>query len=149
MVSKTRKQRQKTKAKLQANNGVLPPVIPAERKSIHLKKVRPNLKGKHKIRLGLESPDIYEGFDEKKGVLWKCQTCGRSSRVVGLCLTCQAGIQPKDHAGLNMNRDAAKKQIAKQVTDSKKSAGTAVLGSAAKKSKGVDAKKKLRFKKKR
>lgn len=148
MVSKTRKQRQKTKAKLQANNGVLPPVIPTARKSVHLKKTRPNMKGKQKIRLGLESADIYEGFEEKKGVTWKCQTCGRTSRVVGLCLTCQAGIQPKEHTGLNMNRDAVKKQIAKQVADTKVKHGSAVLGSAAKKSKGVDAKKKLRFKKK-
>ncbi|CUF19852.1 Hypothetical protein, putative [Bodo saltans] len=150
MVSKTRQQRQKKKAKMAANGGVLPQVIPTPKKSIHEKKTRPHMKGKDKIRLGLESPDIYEGFEDKKGVLWKCQTCGRSSRVVGFCLQCTSGVKAKSHAGLMMSRDGASEELKKQLQ--KVASGTmpsrAKLATTAKKDKDAGAKKKLRFKKK-
>lgn len=147
MVSKTRQQRQKNKRKVAANGGVMPQVVPSEKKSIHLKKTRPNMKGKHKIRLGMESADIYEGFEEKKGVLWKCQACGRLSRVVGYCLPCTSGIKPKAHSGLMMSRDGPqvlKKQLLKGAAD--QPVAKSKLASA-KKSKDSSAKK-LRFKKK-
>ncbi|CCW60290.1 unnamed protein product [Phytomonas sp. EM1] len=105
MVSKTRKQHQKRKDTLRLNGGVLPPVVPSEPKSVHLKKTRPKMKGKMKIRLGLECPtDIYTGFEDQKGVLWRCPTCSRECRVVGFCVSCATGVQPKKHSGTLMSR---------------------------------------------
>ncbi|KPA85017.1 hypothetical protein ABB37_01444 [Leptomonas pyrrhocoris] len=111
MVSKTRKQRQKKKVTLQANGGVMPTVVPSTPKSIHLKKTRPKMKGKNKIRLGLASPiDIYNGFDDRKGVLWTCPTCGKECRVVGFCVDCASGVKSKLHTGRLMSRTSAKKE---------------------------------------
>ncbi|XQJ29911.1 hypothetical protein NXY56_005974 [Leishmania guyanensis] len=110
MVSKTRKQRQKKKATMQANGGVLPLVVPSVPTSVHLKKTRPSMKGKMKIRLGLESPiDIYNGFDERKGVLWRCPSCGKECRVVGFCVDCASGVKSKTHTGQLMRRASTKK----------------------------------------
>jgi hypothetical protein len=94
MVSKTRRQTMKLKTKLEKNHGQMPAVTPTPRKSVHLKKVRPNMKGKHKIRMGHESPDIYEGF-EAKGVQWVCPTCQRKCRVMGFCVECASGKKHK------------------------------------------------------
>ncbi|CBZ29766.1 conserved hypothetical protein [Leishmania mexicana MHOM/GT/2001/U1103] len=113
MVSKTRKQRQKKKVAMQANGGVLPPVVPSVPKSVHLKKTRPNMKGKMKIRLGLESPiDIYSGFEERKGVLWRCPTCAKACRVLGFCVDCASGVKSKSHAGQLIGRASTKKEAA-------------------------------------
>ncbi|CAD2215969.1 hypothetical protein AGDE_00942 [Angomonas deanei] len=99
MVSKTHKQRQKKKEILQQNGGTLPAVVPSIPKSIHLKKTRPKMKGKKKIRLGLESPvDIYEGIEDKKGVAWTCPTCKRRGRVLGFCVVCATGKEIKKHS---------------------------------------------------
>eukprot|EP00658_Telonema_sp_P-2_P050557 TRINITY_DN38580_c0_g1_i1.p2 TRINITY_DN38580_c0_g1~~TRINITY_DN38580_c0_g1_i1.p2 ORF type:complete len:130 (+),score=51.65 TRINITY_DN38580_c0_g1_i1:122-511(+) len=47
---------------------------------------------KMKVRMGLECPiDIYEGFDEQKGVRWVCPTCHATCRVVGNCMACATG----------------------------------------------------------
>ena len=118
----------KLKAKLDNNHGLVPSVTPTPRKSIHLKKTRPNMKGKHKIRMGHESPDIYEGFDDVKGVKWVCPTCRRSCRVVGYCIDCASGKQHK-------RPDAATKVETKE--------------KLAKKAPLESAKKAMRFKKKR
>ncbi|EAN89586.1 hypothetical protein C3747_120g613c [Trypanosoma cruzi] len=105
MVSKTRRQRQRRKAVLEANDGVLPPVLPAVPKSVHLKKTRPKMKSKMKIRLGHESRvDIYEGFEDHKGVLWNCPNCQRECRVVGFCVDCATGTRSKTHTGVLMAR---------------------------------------------
>ncbi|KAK7198478.1 hypothetical protein NESM_000808100 [Novymonas esmeraldas] len=110
MVSKTRKQRQKKVATMQAHGGVLPPVVPCVPKSVHLKKTRPKMKGKMKVRLGLESPiDIYNGFDERRGVLWRCPGCSKDCRVVGFCVDCASGVKSKAHTGRLMGRASAKK----------------------------------------
>eukprot|EP00796_Vickermania_ingenoplastis_P002025 gene2025-1215_t len=107
MVSKTRKQRQKKSEALREHGGVLPAAVPSQPKSIHLKKTRPNMKGKKKIRLGLESPvDIYTGFEDRKGVLWRCPTCKKECRVVGYCVDCASGVKSKKHTGLLMSRSA-------------------------------------------
>mmetsp|Transcript_56786 Transcript_56786/g.65060 ORF Transcript_56786/g.65060 Transcript_56786/m.65060 type:complete len:153 (+) Transcript_56786:39-497(+) len=151
MVSKTRQQRQKNKAKLAANHGVMPAVVPSERKSVQLKKTRPNMKGKQKVRLGLESPiDIYEGFDEKKGVLWKCQVCGKTSRVVGFCLECSTGVKAKEHSGPMMSRDgaAASKRIASKVSGETGATKKSAASASGKKAPLQSTKKKLKFKKK-
>ncbi|KPI85890.1 hypothetical protein ABL78_5071 [Leptomonas seymouri] len=117
MVSKTRQQRQKKKATLQANGGVLPTVVPSVPKSIHLKKTRPKMKGKNKIRLGLESPiDIYNGFDDRKGVLWTCPTCGKECRVMGFCVDCASGVKSKTHTGRLMSRANSKKESSSATT---------------------------------
>ncbi|KAG5470779.1 hypothetical protein LSCM1_02029 [Leishmania martiniquensis] len=111
MVSKTRKQRQKKRANIQANGGTLPPVVPSVPKSVHLKKTRPHMKGKMKIRLGLESPiDIYNGFEERKGVLWRCPSCAKECRVVGFCVDCASGVKSKTHTGQLMGRASTKKE---------------------------------------
>ncbi|KAL7699637.1 hypothetical protein N2W54_005768 [Lotmaria passim] len=111
MVSKTRQQRQKKKATLQANGGVMPTIMPSVPKSVHLKKTRPKMKGKKKIRLGLESPiDIYSGFDDRKGVLWTCPTCGKECRVVGFCVDCASGVKSRTHTGRLMSRVRSKKE---------------------------------------
>jgi hypothetical protein len=98
----------------------------------------------------MESPDIYEGFDDKKGVLWKCQSCGRNSRVVGFCLQCTSGVKAKAHSGLMMSRDGVAEEVKKQLQ--KVASGTmpsrSKLATTAKKDKDDGAKKKLRFKKK-
>ncbi|KAG5494931.1 hypothetical protein JIQ42_02547 [Leishmania sp. Namibia] len=113
MVSKTRKQRQKKKATLRVNGGILPPVVPSVPKSVHLKKTRPHMKGKLKIRLGLESPvDIYNGFEERKGVLWRCPNCAKECRVVGFCVDCASGVKSKTHTGRLMGRASTKKESA-------------------------------------
>ncbi|CCW68441.1 unnamed protein product [Phytomonas sp. Hart1] len=105
MVSKTRKQHQKRKEALRVNGGVLPPVVPSKPKSILQKKTLPKMKGKMKIRLGLESPtDIYTGFEDQKGVLWRCTSCSRECRVVGFCVSCATGVRPKKHHGILMAR---------------------------------------------
>ncbi|CBH18729.1 uncharacterized protein TEOVI_000501100 [Trypanosoma equiperdum] len=118
MVSKTRRQRQKRKSAMDANGGVLPPVIPSERKSVHLKKTRPKMKGKMKIRLGHESPvDIYEGFEERKGVLWRCPTCTKECRVMGFCVDCASGRKSRVHTGVTMSRHStAKKEVSLPVS---------------------------------
>lgn len=93
MVSKTRKQMQKRKA-LILENGCRPTVTPSKPKSIHLKKTRPNMKGKKKIRLGLESPiDVYDHFEDRGGVKWRCPTCEKTCRVVGFCVDCATGVR--------------------------------------------------------
>ncbi|GET91709.1 hypothetical protein, conserved [Leishmania tarentolae] len=113
MVSKTRKQRQKKKATIQMNGGILPPVVPSVPKSVQLKKTRPNMKSKMKIRLGLECPvDIYNGFEERKGVLWRCPTCAKACRVVGFCVDCATGVKSKSHGGQLVERASAKKETA-------------------------------------
>lgn len=86
MPSKTRIQRQKKKAKLAA--GITAPTQLKKPKSIHEKKTLPNMKGKMKIRRGHQSADIYEGFENKKGVLWTCPTCEKTCHVVGYCAHC-------------------------------------------------------------
>lgn len=107
MVSKTRKQRQKKMTLLEENGGVLPIVTPSQPTSIHTKKTRPHLKSKQKIRLGLDSPvDIYEGFDDQKGVLWRCPKCQKECRVVGFCVDCATGVKSSIHSGLLMSRHA-------------------------------------------
>jgi hypothetical protein len=83
MVSKSRKQRQR----LIAAEGQAPQPV-SEKKSVHLKKVRQHVRHKHKIRLGMTSADIYEGFEDKAGVKWRCQTCGLEGRVIGFCSHC-------------------------------------------------------------
>ena len=85
MVSKSRKQRQK-----QVARGDEAPAPVTERKSVHLKSTRPHMRHKHKIRLGHTSADIYEGFEDKSGVQWRCQTCGKVGRVIGFCASCAA-----------------------------------------------------------
>ena len=111
MVSKTRKQKQKIKSKLASNDGVMPIVLPQIPKSIHDKKKRPNLKGKKKIRLGLESKDIYEGFDEVRGVAWVCPTCKKRCRVVGYCVECITGVRRQQHP---LQPSDGKKKVAKK-----------------------------------
>eukprot|EP00758_Cryptobia_borreli_P003098 Tbor_TRINITY_DN3525_c0_g1::TRINITY_DN3525_c0_g1_i1::g.2973::m.2973 len=91
MVSKTRKQRSIKGQKMAANGGVMPNVFPSPKKSIHEKKTRPKMKAKMKIRLGYESSDIYEGFEDQKGVNWQCPTCGVRCRTVGYCVDCATG----------------------------------------------------------
>lgn len=95
MVSKTRKQRQRIKAATAANGGTRPPARePNAKKSVHEKKTRPNMKRKLKWRLGLESADIYEGFEERcKGGVWTCPTCQAQCRVVGYCVDCATGVK--------------------------------------------------------
>jgi hypothetical protein len=88
MVSKSRKQRQVQKAKRAVGDNE--PQKISTGKSVHLKKVRPNMKGKMKIRMGHESSDIYEGFENSKQINWQCPTCGRVGRVVGFCISCEA-----------------------------------------------------------
>ncbi|RNF27540.1 uncharacterized protein Tco025E_00190 [Trypanosoma conorhini] len=113
MVSKTRRQRQRRKAVLEANDGVLPPVVPAVPKSVHLKNTRPKMKSKMKIRLGHESlVDIYEGFEDRKGVLWHCPKCQKECRVVGFCVDCATGIKSKTHTGVLMARNRTGKKAA-------------------------------------
>lgn len=120
MVSKTRKQRQKKNELLKEHGGVLPPVVPSQPKSIHLKKTRPNMKGKKKIRLGLESPiDIYSGFEDQRGVLWRCPKCSKECRVIGYCVDCASGVKSKKHVGVLMSRSATK------ITGAKKENGNA------------------------
>jgi hypothetical protein len=85
MPSKTRQQRQKKKA-----NVGKPPAPIKSRKSVHEKKVRPNMPHKQKIRLGMTSLDIYEGFEDKKGVNWVCPKCSTTCHVVGFCIKCSA-----------------------------------------------------------
>lgn len=92
MVSKTRKQRAKKQVAIAGNGGIAPaPTPPSQKKSVHLKKTRPNMKSKMKVRLGLESPDIYEGFEDQKGVRWVCPNCHAACRVVGFCAACATG----------------------------------------------------------
>ncbi len=86
MVSKTRKQAARDNAK--EARGETAPQPPTERKSVHEKKVRPNMKGKMKIRLGHESADIYSGFEDQKGVQWVCPECKTPRRTVGHCYKC-------------------------------------------------------------
>jgi hypothetical protein len=134
MVSKTRKQVMKLKAKLEQNHGLVPSVTPTPRKSVHLKKVRPNMKGKHKIRMGHESADIYEGFEEgSNAVKWVCPTCRRQCRVVGFCVECVSGKKHKRQAD----------------GTSSKTAAAAAKEKAAKKAPLASAKKPLKFKVKR
>jgi hypothetical protein len=85
MVSKSRKQSQKKLEK----QGQAPEAV-TERKSVHLKRTRPHMRHKHKIRLGHTSADIYEGFEDKNGVTWRCQTCGKSGHTIGFCTKCAA-----------------------------------------------------------
>ncbi len=87
MVSKSRRQRQKQITTAASGEAPQPAT---ERKSVHLKKVRPHMRHKHKIRLGHTSADVYEGFEDKLGVKWRCQTCGKLGRVIGFCATCAA-----------------------------------------------------------
>lgn len=120
MVSKTRKQRQHRSEVLRNNGGILPAVVPSQPKSVHLKKTRPNMKSKQKVRLGLDSPiDIYTGFEDQKGVLWKCPTCQHESRVVGYCLPCATGVKATEHKGMLMSRSGGSggvKKLAKKTT---------------------------------
>ena len=85
MPSKTRQQRQKKKA-----NAGKPPRPADTKKSIHEKKNRGNVNGKMKFRLGMTSLDIYEGFEDKKGVNWKCPKCSTVGHTVGFCIKCSA-----------------------------------------------------------
>ncbi len=85
MVSKSRKQAMRKQEK--QRSGEAPEAV-SERKSIHLKKTRPHMRHKHKIRLGHTSADIYEGFEDKSGVKWVCKTCGRVGHVIGFCSKC-------------------------------------------------------------
>jgi hypothetical protein len=92
MVAKSRKQNQKRKEKIRTGN--TEPQTVLKKRSIHEKKTRPNMKGKMKIRMGHESADIYTGFEDRKGVLWSCPTCGTQGRVLGFCVPCSTGAQP-------------------------------------------------------
>ena len=88
MVSKSRKQRQvKVHKRL---SGDTEPVPVSTGKSVHLKKTRPNMKRKMKVRMGHESADIYDGFENSKQIDWKCPHCARACRVVGFCVSCEA-----------------------------------------------------------
>ena len=80
MVSKSRKQRQVKQQKKMM--GETEPRQISTGKSVHLKKTRPNMKRKMKVRMGHESVDIYDGFENTKQVNWRCPTCGRTGRVV-------------------------------------------------------------------
>ncbi len=73
-----------------ANGGTLPTVEPLSKKPLDEKKTRPNMHSKHKIRMGMTSADIYEGFEErsKKGTQWTCPKCQKLCRTVGFCVTC-------------------------------------------------------------
>lgn len=107
MVSKTRKQRQKKATLLEENGGVLPLVTPSQPASIHTKKTRPHMKSKQKIRLGHDCPvNIYEGFEDHKGVLWRCPNCKKECRVVGFCVDCATGVKSSVHSGITMSRNA-------------------------------------------
>ncbi|KAG8340081.1 hypothetical protein ERJ75_001653900 [Trypanosoma vivax] len=111
MVSKTKRQRQRRKRVLEENGGVPPPVVPSERKHISLKKTRPRMKSKAKIRLGHECPiNIYDGFEERKGVLWRCPKCSKECRVVGFCVDCATGKKSRSHTGVTMSRSKVAKK---------------------------------------
>lgn len=109
MVSKSRKQRQKKIAK----QGEAPQPV-AERKSVHLKKVRPHMRHKHKIRMGHQSADIYEGFEDKAGVSWTCPSCGAKGHVIGFCSKCSHTIEtrPKKEKKSKKGQVAIKKRAA-------------------------------------
>lgn len=107
MVSKTRKQRQKKAVLLKENGGVLPLVVPSQPTSIHTKSTRPRMKSKQKIRLGHDCPvNIYDGFEDQKGVLWRCPKCQKECRVVGFCVDCASGVKSSVHTGITMSRNA-------------------------------------------
>lgn len=107
MVSKSRKQRQVKQQKKMMGETEPRPISTG--KSVHLKKVRPNMKGKMKVRMGHESLDIYEGFENTKQVNWTCPTCQRVGRVVGFCIQCEAakisvGGNNNNNAGVNSKK---------------------------------------------
>ena len=104
----------KKKEALQANGGVPPPVVPTPRKCVHEKKTRPNMKGKHKIRMGMQSADIYEGFEDKKGVAWTCPNCNKVCRTVGFCVACSISRSKRKEV------DAPPPQIAAAASNPKK-----------------------------
>jgi hypothetical protein len=126
MVSKSRKQRQVQKNKKLAGDNE--PRQISTGKSVHLKKVRPNMKSKMKIRMGHESSDIYDGFENSKQVNWRCPTCNQVGRVVGFCVQCEAAkiianeehqqqkkgnLVQSNHAGVRSNK-VAKTEIKKK-----------------------------------
>ena len=111
MVSKSRAQKQKKAAKIAEGNTA--PRVADEKKSIHLKKVRPKLQHKHKIRLGMTSADIYEGFEDRKGVDWKCPSCGHVGRTVNFCIKC-VSKQQSNKQETNPFAETAKKTAGKK-----------------------------------
>lgn len=140
MVSKSRHQRQKKKQKVASGN--TEPTQISTNKSVHLKKTRPNMKAKMKVRMGMESADIYEGFDEKKGVMWCCPTCGRTGRVTGFCVECETRkVAPQPSS--SSSATAQQKQQQKQDKSAVQAATTAAVkqGSKSTSSAGSKAKK--------
>ena len=104
MVSKSRKQRQVKQQKKMM--GETEPRQITTGKSVHLKKNRPNMKRKMKVRMGHESLDIYDGFENTKQVNWKCPNCGKIGRVVGFCIFCEAAkISPSGNTAANNNNN--------------------------------------------
>eukprot|EP00744_Colponema_vietnamica_P018609 GILI01026263.1.p1 GENE.GILI01026263.1~~GILI01026263.1.p1 ORF type:complete len:133 (-),score=36.57 GILI01026263.1:78-476(-) len=118
MVSKTRKQRQRIKSATAANGGSRPPAQePKKKKSVHEKKTRPAMKRKLKWRLGLESSDIYEGFEERsKGGIWVCPNCRAQCRVVGYCVDCATGVARTPAEQASQLKKAVAAVIAKKAT---------------------------------
>ena len=128
MVSKSRKQRQVKRAKRISGNTEPTPISTG--KSIHLKKVRPNMKGKMKIRLGHQSADIYEGFENSKQVNWSCPTCGTVCRVVGFCVKCEAGKvggRSRAGGGASASSHTLAKSIRQQLTEQARAQGKNLL----------------------
>ena len=120
MATKTRKQKMRRATAALANGGVVPTVTPTPRKSVHDKKTRPNMKARHKHRLGLESPDIYEGFEEKcaAGAQWVCPKCTTPGRVIGYCVRCQQeaiGETPKLKKAIDPKKVAGAKKFKKVI----------------------------------
>ena len=97
MVSKTRKTKMRKARKAASGDNTPRPADP--KKSIHLKRTRPHLQHKHKIRLGMTSTDIYEGFEDRDGVNWRCKKCGRLGRTVGFCVACSVETADGGAAG--------------------------------------------------
>lgn len=131
MVSKSRTQRQKHKRK-QAEGNTEPAQI-STKKSVHLKKTRPNMKGKMKIRMGHESADIYDNFEDSKQINWTCPTCNRVGRVFGFCVQCEAA----KIGGQQQQQQAKQQQTAastKKATPSSAKAATAAAASSVLKS---------------
>lgn len=151
MVSKTMKQRQKKLLKMKQNGGTMPPPpVPQAKKPVDQKKSRPNWKGKMKIRYGMTSSDVYEGFEDLSGVQWRCPQCGKLCRVVGFCADCASGVASPHSvsATLANKRKAARKAASKSsllAGKEKKQRGSLAAAAAA----AVDAKErtgKMKFK---
>lgn len=118
MVSKTKRQRSQDAIK--RSLGIVGALPPMPKKSIHEKKVRPNMKGKHKIRLGHQSADIYEGFDAKLPQSLQCRDCHRVIRTIGFCAFCSVAAKASGATSVQQKEKTAKK-AATSVNAKKKS----------------------------